>query len=190
MWNRRKEDETPRPNSSMSMPVTPAAPAEPMTPATPANFDRTPRTTAMIGENVYITGQISAKEDLIIDGQLEGTIEAMEHKLTIGKNGKVKATIRAREVVIQGMVHGNVEASDKIDLRRDAHLVGDIRAARIAIEDGAIFKGSIDVTKTEAPKPAVTTASAAPKAAAAAAAGASSSAPQQQTLASVADSKS
>lgn len=144
----------------------------------------------MIGENVYITGQIHAKEDLVVDGQLEGTIEAMEHKITIGKNGKVKATIRAREVMIQGMVQGNVEASDKIDLRRDAHLVGDIRAARIAIEDGAIFKGSIDVTKTEAPKAA---AAAPAKAAAAAAASSSSSSatstPQQQTLAAVSDAK-
>ena len=188
MWNRRKEDEMPRPNAaSMSMPATPAEPAAPSAPA-PSSYERAPRTTAMIGENVYITGQILAKEDLVIDGQLEGNVEAMEHKITIGKNGKVKATIRAREVMIQGMVQGNVEASDKIDLRRDAHLVGDIRAARIAIEDGAIFKGSIDVTKVEAPKAAAPAPAPAPKAAAAAAA--SGAAPQQQTLAAVSDSKS
>lgn len=177
----------------MSKPLA-SAPVEPVAPLTPAaapSFERAPRTTAMIGENVFITGQIQAKEDLIVDGQLEGTIEALENKVTIGKNGKVKATVRAREVVIQGMVQGNVEASDKIDLRRDAHLVGDIRAARIAIEDGAVFKGSIDVTKVEAPKPAPAPAAPAPKAAAATAAAGSSAtpSPQQQTLASVSDGK-
>ena len=120
---------------------------------TPTGYQGT-RTTAMIGENVLISGQIFAKEDLVIDGQIDGTIELLENKVTIGKSARVKATIKAREVVIHGTVHGNVEASDKIDLRRDAHLVGDIRAARIAIEDGAIFKGSIDVTKVEVPKAA------------------------------------
>lgn len=120
---------------------------------TPSGFQGS-RSTATIGENVLITGQIFAKEDLVIDGQIDGQIESLENKVTIGKAARIKATIKGRDVVIHGTVHGNVEASDKIDLRRDAHLVGDIRAARIAIEDGAIFKGSIDVTKVEVPKPA------------------------------------
>ena len=155
MWNRRKEEESPRTSPLSGSPLpTPVAPMEGMPVSTTPTGYQGARTTATIGENVLIAGQIFAKEDLVIDGQIDGTIELLEHKVTIGKAARVKATIKAREVVIHGTVHGNVEASDKIDLRRDAHLVGDIRAARIAIEDGAIFKGSIDVTKVEVPKAA------------------------------------
>ncbi|MBY0506766.1 MAG: polymer-forming cytoskeletal protein [Bryobacteraceae bacterium] len=156
MWNRRKEEEAPRTGSPLSgSPLPgPVAPMEGMPVSTTPTGYQAARNTATIGENVLIAGQIFAKEDLVIDGQIDGTIELLEHKVTIGKAARVKATVKAREVVIHGTVHGNVEASDKIDLRRDAHLVGDIRAARIAIEDGAIFKGSIDVTKVEVPKAA------------------------------------
>ncbi len=152
MWNRRKEEEAPRP--AATLPVTPVAPMEGMPVSTTPTGYQSSRSTATIGENVLIAGQIFAKEDLAIDGQIDGTIEVLENKVTIGKTARVKASVKARDVVIHGTVHGNVEASDKIDLRRDAHLVGDIRAARIAIEDGAIFKGSIDVTKVEVPKAA------------------------------------
>jgi cytoskeletal protein CcmA (bactofilin family) len=97
-------------------------------------------------------GQIFSKEDLYVDGELEGTVEALEHKLTIGPNGTLKAGIKAREVVALGSIQGNVEAADKIEIRKDARLVGDIRTARIIIEDGAYFKGSIDIVKPEPPK--------------------------------------
>ncbi len=115
---------------------------------------------ATIGKNVTITGQIYSREDLYVDGEVEGTIELAENRLTIGANGKVKAGIHAREVVIIGSVQGNVEATERVDIRKDARLVGDIRTARIVIEDGAVFKGSIDIVKAEAktappaPKPA------------------------------------
>lgn len=114
------------------------------------------RGSATIGKNVTITGQIFSREDIIIDGEVEGTVEAAENKLTIGPNGKVKAGIHARDVVIIGSVQGNVEATERVDIRKDARLLGDIRTARIVIEDGAVFKGSIDIVKTEpkvAPKP-------------------------------------
>ena len=84
---------------------------------------------------------------------LEGTIELVNHKLTIGPNGKVNAAVKSREVVVLGSIQGNVEASDKLEIRKDARLVGDIKTARIIIEDGAYFKGSIDIVKPE-PKPA------------------------------------
>ena len=166
MWNRRKEEESTTLTPRTSAPAAPVTPMEGMpVSTTPTGFNGA-RTTATIGENVLIAGQIFAKEDLVIDGQIDGQIESLEHKVTIGKAARIKATIKGRDVVIHGTVHGNVEASDKIDLRRDAHLVGDIRAARIAIEDGAIFKGSIDVTKVEVPKtankPSPSTASPAP----------------------------
>ncbi|MDP9054488.1 MAG: polymer-forming cytoskeletal protein [Acidobacteriota bacterium] len=110
-----------------------------------------------------IVGQIFTKEDLYVDGDVEGTIESHENKVTIGPNGRVQAGIRARDVIILGQVQGNVETSDKVDIRKDAKLVGDITTSRISIEDGALFKGSIDIKKAEpknsapAPSPSVPT---------------------------------
>ena len=115
--------------------------------------DSDPRNTATIGKAVKVIGQIFTKEDLYVDGDVEGTIESQDNKVTIGPNGRVQAGIRAREVVILGQVQGNVEAADKVDIRKDAKLVGDIITSRISIEDGALFKGSIDIRKGE-PKPA------------------------------------
>jgi len=110
--------------------------------------------TASIGKAVKIVGQIFSKEDLYVDGDVEGTIELLEHKLTIGPNGTVHAGVKAREVVALGSIQGNVEAADKIEIRKDAKLVGDIKTARIIIEDGAYFKGSIDIVKPEPARPA------------------------------------
>ncbi len=120
-----------------------------------------------IGKAVRVVGQIFTKEDLYVDGDVEGTIESQDNKVTIGPNGRVQAGIRAREVVILGQVQGNVEASDKVDIRKDAKLVGDITTARISIEDGALFKGSIDIKKIEA-KPSAQPVISNPQAAAAA----------------------
>ena len=115
------------------------------------------RHTATIGKAVKIVGQIYTKEDLNVDGDIEGTIESAESKVTIGATGRVQASVKAREVVIFGQVQGNVEATDKVDIRREAKLVGDITTARISIEDGALFKGSIDIRK---PEPKTTSAAA------------------------------
>jgi cytoskeletal protein CcmA (bactofilin family) len=104
---------------------------------------------ASIGKAVKVVGQIFSKEDLYVDGEVEGTVEALEHKLTIGPNGAVRAGVKAREVVALGTIQGNVEAQDRIEIRKEAKLVGDIRTARIIIEDGAYFKGSIDIVKPE-----------------------------------------
>ncbi len=106
-----------------------------------------------IGKAVRVVGQIFTREDLYVDGDVEGTIESLDTRITIGTNGRVQASIKAREVVILGQIQGDVEATDKVDLRKDAKLVGNITTARISIEDGAVFKGSIDIRKTE-PKPA------------------------------------
>ena len=125
---------------------------------------------ATVGKSVKIIGQIFTKEDLYVDGDVEGTIESLENKVTVGPNGRVQASIKAREVIILGQVQGNVETSDKVDLRKDAKLVGDITTARISIEDGAIFKGSIDIRKPE-PKPVAAPRPAAAPASPAAAAG-------------------
>ena len=104
---------------------------------------------ATIGKAVKVIGQIYTKEDLFVDGDLEGTVEALEHKLTIGPNGKVHADVKAREVAVLGSLQGDVEATDRIEIRKDAKLVGNIKTARILIEDGAYFKGGIEVVKAE-----------------------------------------
>jgi len=111
------------------------------------------RGAAVIGKSVMIKGQIVSREDLTVDGEVEGTVELQEHRLTVGPHGKVRADIKAREIVVLGNVYGNVEVADKIEIRKDAKLVGDIKTARIVIEDGAYFKGSTDIVRPE-PKPA------------------------------------
>ena len=114
--------------------------------------DNFQRGVAILGKSVMVKGQILSREDLTIDGEVEGTVELQEHRLTVGPNGRVTASIKAREIVVLGTVHGNVEATDKIDIRKDAKLVGDIKTSRIVIEDGAYFKGSIDITKPDVAK--------------------------------------
>ncbi|HEV8411972.1 MAG TPA: polymer-forming cytoskeletal protein [Bryobacteraceae bacterium] len=115
---------------------------------------------AVLGKSVTVKGQILSREDLTIDGEVEGTIEMQEHRLTIGHNGKVRASVKAREVIVLGTLHGNVETGDRIDIRKEAKLVGDIRTARIVIEDGAYFKGNVDIVRADVPKSTAPAASA------------------------------
>lgn len=155
MWNRKKEDEYPP--KSANLPQSPAqAPTaketnkEAMSSMPVRNYEQPSSSgAATIGKAVMVKGQIFSREDLIIDGEVEGTVEAHEHRITVGPNGKVQAGVKAREIVVLGTIQGNVEAADKIDIRKDARLVGDIKTSRIVIEDGAYFKGSIDITKSE-----------------------------------------
>ena len=102
-----------------------------------------------IGRTVVAQGQIVAGEDLLIEGQFDGTISLNEHCLTVGPEGHVKAEVRARQVVIQGSVTGNIEAREKVDIRLTGHVVGDLVASTVAIEEGAYFKGSIDIARDE-----------------------------------------
>jgi cytoskeletal protein CcmA (bactofilin family) len=118
-------------------------------PIRPNDYD-TARGSASIGKSVTIKGQIFSREDLLVDGEVEGAIEVNEHRFTVGPNGRVRAGVKAREIVVLGTIEGNVEAVDKIDIRKDAKLIGDIKTARIVIEDGAYFKGSIDIVRSEA----------------------------------------
>ncbi|MEQ1887298.1 MAG: polymer-forming cytoskeletal protein, partial [Bryobacteraceae bacterium] len=170
MWNRRKEEDTPKPAFTPPPPSQLAKEGIPMStlPARssePVQEVSRPGGPAVLGKSVIVKGQIFGREDLTIDGEVEGTVELQEHRLTIGPNGKVSAAVKAREVVVLGTIHGNVETRDKIMIRKDAKLVGDIRTARIEIEDGAYFKGNIDIVRAE-PKPAAApaaTPAAAPK---------------------------
>ena len=162
MWNKRREEEAPRPITPPSPPSPPLVapvPIEPKKEMKPVSSMPVGRLdpesrggSASIGKAVKIVGQIFSKEDLYVDGDIEGTVEALEHRLTIGPHGTAKAGIKAREVVLQGTIQGNVEAAEKMEIKKDARLVGDVRTARIMIEDGAYFKGSIDIVKPEPAK--------------------------------------
>jgi cytoskeletal protein CcmA (bactofilin family) len=149
MWKRREEETPSRP----PVPPSPEPVREPAPPPTPRPSEaEVPRGVAAIGKSVKIKGQIFSREDLYLDGEIEGTVEVPENRVTIGPHGRLQASVKAREVVVLGTVNGNVEASEKIDIRKEARLVGDIKTGRIMIEDGAYFKGSIDIVR-EAPKP-------------------------------------
>jgi cytoskeletal protein CcmA (bactofilin family) len=161
MWNKRREEEAPRltPPAPPSPPPVAQSPIEPKKEIKPVSSMPVGRLdpesrggSASIGKAVKIVGQIFSKEDLYIDGDIEGTVEALENRLTIGPHGTAKAGIKAREVVLQGTIQGNVEAAEKMEIKKDARLVGDVRTARIMIEDGAYFKGSIDIVKPEPAK--------------------------------------
>jgi len=166
MWSKRREDELPqrpeRPAGSPASAVPAAAESQRREMNSMSSPTRTfePETTssragsAALGKNVTVKGQIFAREDLTIDGEVEGTVECQEHRLTIGPNARVQAGLKAREIIIHGSIQGNVDATDKIDIKKEAKLVGDIKTSRIVIEDGAYFKGSIDISKATPAKSA------------------------------------
>jgi len=158
---------------------TPTSPTQPERPATPtpspsASEAAAPRPVpaastadqATIGKSLVIKGEVTGSESLYIDGRVEGSINLAGNRVTVGRNGVVSANINAREIVVLGKVRGNLTASDRVDIRSDGSLTGDVVAARISIEDGAFFKGGIDIRKAgqkpngEEAKPATSTAEA------------------------------
>ena len=104
--------------------------------------------TARLGGSLHVKGEITGNEDLHIDGSVEGLVQLEDRKLTVGASAKVTADIIAREVVVYGNVKGNLRARDRIEIKKDGSVVGDLTTARIMIEDGASFKGSIEIDKT------------------------------------------
>ena len=98
-----------------------------------------------IGKSVVIKGELSGSEDLTIEGQVEGKIELRQNLLTIGPNAKIKAQVFAKTVVVEGQVHGNISAGERIDIRDKGVVEGNLAAPRVAIADGAHFRGSIDM---------------------------------------------
>jgi cytoskeletal protein CcmA (bactofilin family) len=111
-----------------------------------------PAAKAVLGKSVVFKGQIESREDLVIEGEVEGTIEMMEHRLTIAGTGDVKATVIARELEVLGSIEGKVEAVDKVYIRKGARFIGDVHSAGIVIEDGGFIKGNIDLSRQPEPK--------------------------------------
>ena len=133
----------PAPTSFEPAPATTARPAVPAAGAAPAATGEQ----ATIGKSLIVKGEVTGSESLYIDGKVEGAITLPGNRVTVGRNGQVAANISAREIVVLGKVRGNCQASDRIDIRSEGSLTGDVIAARISIEDGAFFKGGIDIRK-------------------------------------------
>ena len=115
----------------------------------PVKAATVPLEQATIGRSLVIKGEVSGAESLYIDGRIEGTISIPESRVTIGRNGNVAASISAREVVIMGKVTGNIQCSDRLDIRSEGSLTGDVITQRISVEDGAVLKGSVQVRAAE-----------------------------------------
>ena len=151
MWKPTNQPATPTRPGELERPATPTpisttTPEAPIAPravvAAPSTADQ-----ATIGKSLVIKGEVSGSESLYIDGRVEGSINLAGNRVTVGRNGVVAANINAREIVVLGKVRGNLTASDRVDIRSDGSLTGDVVAARISIEDGAFFKGGIDIRK-------------------------------------------
>ena len=148
MW---KKDESVRPASGQPMAPAHIPAPGPVAPAARQDRQETghqmERDIVNIGKSVVIKGELNGSEDLTIEGHVEGTIQLKEHVLTIGPNGCIKAQVFAKSVIVLGEVTGNVTASDKVDIRDNGSVDGDIVAPRVAIAEGAHFRGSVDMQR-------------------------------------------
>lgn len=151
MWKPTNQPQAPNRPAEPEQRPTMTTPSVPMTSNEPAVAPRAAATStadqATIGKSLVIKGEVTGSESLYIDGRVEGSINLSGNRVTVGRNGVVAANINAREIVVLGKVRGNLTASDRVDIRSDGSLTGDVVAARISIEDGAFFKGGIDIRK-------------------------------------------
>ena len=156
MWKPANQPQAPsRPGAPEperpAMTPTPQSEPGPAAAAAPRPTVTTTADQATIGKSLVIKGEVTGSEALYIDGRVEGSINLAGNRVTVGRNGVVNASVTAREIVVLGKVKGNLTASDRVDIRSDGSLTGDVIAARISIEDGAYFKGGIDIRKGGAP---------------------------------------
>ena len=149
MWN--KKEEPPAPALKETLPPPPVRePVREVRAPEPPRDSSLRGGIATVGKSLIIKGNVGGSEDLYIDGEVEGSVELKDNNITIGPNGRVNASLHARDIVVLGRVKGNVKAIERLELRKTGSLVGDIITARVVIEDGAYFKGSIDIQKAGA----------------------------------------
>jgi cytoskeletal protein CcmA (bactofilin family) len=162
VWgNKKSESEVPQPSTSAApkapeesasgstKPVATSVEGKAMSTDAIRPLATTPAgTTARLGASLHVKGEISGNEDLHVDGSVEGLIQLDDRKLTVGASAKLTADVVAREVVVYGSVKGNLRARDRIEIKKDGSVVGDLTTARIMIEDGAYFKGSIEIDRS------------------------------------------
>ena len=146
MWKPTNAPPPPTPTPEPQRSYTPPAP-EPQSTPRPASPAINTQEQATLGKSLVIKGEVTGSESLYIDGRVEGSINLPGNRVTVGRNGVVSANIAAREIVVLGKVRGNMTASDRVDIRGEGSLTGDVVAQRISIEDGAYFKGGIDIRK-------------------------------------------
>ncbi len=139
------QNQNQQPNQPAPAPTSPVV--EPMPVSAPRNAALNTQEQATIGKSLVIKGEVTGSESLYIDGRVEGSINLSGNRVTVGRNGVVSANISAREIVVLGKVRGNLNATDRVDIRNEGSLTGDVVAQRISIEDGAFFKGGIDIRK-------------------------------------------
>ena len=153
MW---KRDEAVKPTGQPAAPAAVTPTSQPAGAQAPQSETRRQieRDVVNIGKSVVIKGELNGSEDLTIEGHVEGKIELKDHVLTIGPNGKIKATVFAKSVIVLGEVNGNVTASEKVDIRDNGSVDGDIISPRVAIAEGAHFRGSVDMQRKGAPQQA------------------------------------
>jgi cytoskeletal protein CcmA (bactofilin family) len=159
MWSNNKQSDSPNPAA--------AQPAAYQPPQSSANYNANPapaasqtfrssaptaRNLAILGPGLYVKGQISGEEDLQIDGKVEGSISLKGQRLTVGQNGEVVSDVHAREVIVYGKVRGNLFAEDRIEVKKDGSVVGNITGGRVLIEDGAYLKGQIEIERGKSHK--------------------------------------
>ena len=156
MWNKETQSEVP----SSSAPATPVPglspskesriPGAPMN-APASNRPNAPvaRTLACLGSTITVKGEITSDEDLQIDGKVEGPVSLRGHRLTVGRSAQLNSEITAREVIVYGNASGNLRARDRVEIKKDGQVIGDISTARISIEDGAYFKGHIEIERSQ-----------------------------------------
>jgi cytoskeletal protein CcmA (bactofilin family) len=137
----------PTPNVEPPHSYVPPMPEPPIASRPAANVAVNPQEQATLGKSLVIKGEVTGSESLYIDGRVEGSINLPGNRVTVGRNGVVSANITAREIVILGKVRGNMTASDRFDIRSEGSLTGDVVAQRVSIEEGAFFKGGVDIRK-------------------------------------------
>jgi cytoskeletal protein CcmA (bactofilin family) len=160
MWGRKEQDNMNASNDStnVAQPQAAAAAAPARVGSSPPNSPpaqaRSAEPAASLGKSLKFKGQISGGEDLHVDGELEGAIELKNHGLTVGPTGRVHADVHARSITVVGHLEGNVRAEERIEVRKTGSLQGDVVTARILIEDGAVFRGRIDIIQSQTAGPA------------------------------------
>jgi cytoskeletal protein CcmA (bactofilin family) len=148
MWGKQNEGQM-----IQNPPAQPNQPAAPSVPVTSQQRQAPAPGPTVFGKSMKIIGEVTSDEELYLDGDLEGKLD-LRNRLTIGPNSKVNANIKAQEIIVFGTVKGNVESESRVSLRTGASIVGDIKTAGIVIEDGAYFKGGIDISRNGESKPA------------------------------------
>jgi len=145
----KKEDAKPQGVTDISTTPAGAAPAGNSNSNAAANAPVSSRATACISQGIKIKGEVTGKEDLFIDGNLEGKLDLIGGSLTIGPNGKVKADIQAREIIVRGSVQGKLNGRDRVQLWNTGSVTGEVQTDRLSIEDGAMFRGKVEAGKPQ-----------------------------------------